>query len=301
MLLSQVVFLAENQKILGIPRSQSESGLFAKLRNYCFSKSPTRESVPTPSDPNVMAIPNLSSMKSASDLNLRAETTTQPTTEDSAIDFLARKSEESFVESLGIDFTAKKCQNSPTDKDSDAEPVNAPGDLDIGDNQNKTDVEAETENNLDTVTKNYSSKDIAFICSDKCKENKGARPKTGKLGERQTDPEHTKTIRSEIRGALPVHTDKLEDVEINNEHSFTPTAAFSEDSNRGIDQEVTSSDVYNNNVRVTTTGEVSVIIQQSSDFNVLENIEETNQPGTFDAETSDNEWSDFVEYNPEKN
>lgn len=306
MLLSQVVFLAENQRSLGIPRSQSESGLFAKLRGYCFSKSPTQESVPAPSDSNVMTIPTLSSTKSASDLDLQGQRNSEPNTEESAVEFLARKSEESFVESLGIDFTAKKSHSYVTGKGSNAETIidSALPSILVDDKQIGNGCEVETTANSPKVIKNNSSEDIEATCSDKWNETKGARSKIGlytdcvtakKLKEKQIDPENTKTDESDISEAS--HSNESEDVATKDKHIVKPREALSENSNRGTNQ-VTASDVYNNNVYVTAVDEVSLSTQHS-DWNSIEKVEEENRPRAFDAEMSDDEWSDFVEYNPE--
>lgn len=307
MLPSQVVYLAENQASQGIPRSQSESGLFAKLRSYCFSKSPTQESVPPPSDTNVMSIPNLSSTKSASDLNLPTQTKTQTNTEESDIDFLARKSEESFVENLGIDFTAKNSLNRVTDFELEDETVTASAVLHIpvDDNQKRSDSEEQNGHKFDKVVKYDSSTDIIF--GDTNNENKGAGPKTrnssgsitafSQLEERQTEEGYTKLNESETLEG--VSTDRVKDEIVNEEPISTPTATLSEDSNSELSQEATSSDVYNNNVCVQATGEVSVVTQETSCLNHSGTLE-TNQPRAFDGESSDNEWSDFLEYSPEK-
>lgn len=308
MLPSQVLYLVENQASHGIPRSQSESGLFAKLRSYCFSKSPTQESVPLPSDTNVMSIPNLSSTKSASDLNLPTQTKTQTNTEESDIDFLARKSEESFVESLGIDFTAKNNLNRGTDNEIEDETVTASAVLHIpvNDNQKRSDSEEQNGHEFDKVVKYDSSIEVTFGITNN--ESKGAGRKTknslgsivaiSQLEEKQTEEEYTKLNDSETPEG--VSTDRAEDEIVNEDPNNTPTATLSEDSNSEISQEATSSDVYNNNVWEQAIGEVSVVTQETSRLNHSGTLE-TNQPRAFDGESSDNEWSDFVEYSPEKN
>lgn len=356
----------ENQKHLGIPRSQSESGLFAKIRNFCFSKSPTQESVPPPLDMNNLNIPNLTSTKSSSDLNLLAQKTSEKISDESAIDFMGKK----VVEKFEFEFKAKK-----TDCDNAIEEVikREAGPLD--ENSLKDTKVAWPEQNISDTNISNLTKGVLHTEGDKCTaiEDKGARPKTasitndlnqlkgngsvidytpislGYLSENSGNisnigcelnslvnektveetndlenqkPNGNKTQLSEFSDQNifnknnsvatnlksenceikeRVVPDKLLGFMVETEKSTSETTEFPQVSNAMTvmsvtSEDVTSIDVLNNNLRVTSAGEIMAVTPDSWEDKMSDIL-----MASSNGNASDDEWSDFVVYNPDKN
>ena len=359
---------------LGIPRSQSESGLFAKIRNFCFSKSPTQESIPPPIDTNSLNIPNLSSTKSSSDLNLPTQKTSEIISEENAIDFV----EEKVVEKFALEIKAKKTESDNAIKEvlsKEAGPQDETRDKDI-----KVTWPRHT---ISDTNESYLTKDLLHFEEDKSVvvEDKGARPKsvpvmeTNKVKDSGSSQEHIsafnvndnnidgceisslvekKTIEQEEKRMTesisePMNKSKNQNgeeikqrsdqnrkinlldlndaqnifyenksvtkdgkskmkdnvpdnllgcVTENEEKMSESTSHITNAATRmgATNQDATSIDVFNNNLRVTSAGEITAVTPDSGEDKISDIL-----MASSNGNASDDEWSDFVVYNPDKN
>ena len=370
---------AEYPRSLGIPRSQSESGLFAKIRNFCFSKSPTQESIPPPIDTNSLNIPNLSSTKSSSDLNLPTQKTSEIISEENAIDFV----EEKVVEKFALEFKAKKTESENAIKDvlsKEAGPQDETRDKD-------TKV-AWPRHTISDTNESYLTKDLLHFEEDKsiAVEDKGARPKNvpvtdtnevkdngsshegfigfnvhddnvnissvgceiSSLVEKKTIEQEEKRMTESI--SKPTNESKNQNgedikqrldqnkkmnlLDLNNAGNiFYENNSVTKDSKSktkdnvpdnllgcvtenekktsestlpqitnaasvmsATHQDATSIDVFNNNLRVTSAGEITAVTPDSGEDKISDIL-----MASSNGNASDDEWSDFVVYNPDKN
>lgn len=307
----------ENQSGLGLPRSQSESGLFAKIRNFCLSKSPTREKIPSPSNSNILNILKLPSVKSTSDLNLPAQTSSEWINDEKAISFVGEK----VIEKFEIDFMTKKIDSMEVLKDVNPRKFMSP---DLSD-------PLSANNGCDPKT-NVLAKDLMTISSDKFNDDKGARPKISgvsdptvkwlesedesiriddtKVKSKMDSDQNVKRRQNEISVILDIgkNGDANQDVSIalkpdelvddlaKTEQRFSERVSFSKGFDTKFNEEISSVDVLNNNLRVTSAGEITVVTPDSGEDKISVNIE-----GSSGGEASDDEWSDFVVYNSDKN
>ena len=299
----------ESHPSLGIPRSSSESGLFSKLRNFCFSKSPTQERIPTPSDTSARSIQDSPSIKAVPDLNLNvpAKTETQSRSQESAIDVISDKyPEESFIEKLGLDFMEHKLQNKVENFGKDNLKSYSHTDTCTSYIQNKYDAVPKLETCSTMAASNDSSENLTQSYDGTYKD-KGARPKTGntstsnniitqKLEGKMKDNEKVKTEKNDTT----LETEKLAVIKTKDEQDLIETASFQDDQNIEMSKEVTSSDLFNNNFHTSSTEETTVTLPVFTEFKDEPNTPTTNKPGASDNETNDNEWTDFMEYDPEK-
>ena len=364
------LYFAEEEypRSLGIPRSQSESGLFAKIRNFCFSKSPTQESVPPTADTNSLNVPNLTTTKSSSDLNLPTQKSSERISEESAIDFV----EEKVVEKFAFEFKAKK-----TESDNAIKEVISKGAGPLVEKLSKDTKMAWPEQTISDTNVSCLTKDLLHFEEDKpiVIEDKGAIPKDVTLTEhkdsgssqeaisafnlnddnvnisnvgcefsslvkekkveQESEPmnesENQNLIGNEItqrssqkmkmKQALELSDDqniqnknnnvtkgsKIETKEDNllgcvveSKEKASETSALPQITNavavmNGTNQDGTSIDVFNNNLRVTSAGEITAVTPDSGEDKISDIL-----MASSNGNASDDEWSDFVVYNPEK-
>ena len=284
----------------GIPRSSSESGLFSKLRNFCFSKSPTQEHIPRLPGPSAKPFQDLPTVKSASDLNLNVpagETNSQSKSQESAIDALSsRYPEENFIERLGMDFMEHKLHSKV--------PVEDPSRVKLMPKRDSDETSMKLMPNRDTDETSVSLLGISFtdeitnqgssrpkletnLKTDKIdSSHKGARPKTSHVTEKlqtqkldltEIEGENVKTLSDKES----LETEKVTETETKDEHI---TTAFYHDYPPNIEM-VTSSDVYNNNVLITQVEQISE--SESIGGNYKDNTQKMDKPDELNK-TNDN-------------
>ena len=283
------LYISEKESLpsRGIPRSNSESGLFSKLRNFCFSKSPTQEHVTRLPGPSAKAFQDLPTVKSASDLNLNVpagETNSQSKSQESAIDALSsRYPEENFIERLGMDFMEHKLHSKVPVEDPSRVKLMPERDTDetsikLMPNRDTDETSIKLMPNRDTDETSVSLLGISFtdeitnqgssrpkletnLKTDKIdSSHKGARPKTSHVTEKlqiqqldltENEGENVKTLSDKES----LETEKVTETETKDEH-ITETTAFHHDDPSYMEM-VTSSDVYNNNVLITQLEQIS--------------------------------------------
>ena len=271
------LYISEKESLpsRGIPRSNSESGLFSKLRNFCFSKSPTQEHIPRLPGPSAKPFQDLPTVKSASDLNLNVpagETNSQSKSQESAIDALSsRYPEENFIERLGMDFMEHKLHSKVPVEDPSRVKLMPNRDTDETSiklmpnrNTDETSVSLLGISFTDEITNQGSSRPNpeTYLKTDKIdSSHRGARPKTSHVTEKlqtqkldltENEGENVKTTLSDKES---LGTEKVTETETKDEH-ITETTAFHHDDPPNIEM-VTSSDVYNNNVLITQLERIS--------------------------------------------
>ena len=246
------LYISEKESLpsRGIPRSNSESGLFSKLRNFCFSKSPTQEHIPRLPGPSAKPFQDLPTVKSASDLNLNVpagETNSQSKSQESAIDALSsRYPEENFIERLGMDFMEHKLHSKV--------PVEDPSRVKLMPKMDTDETSIKLMPNRDTDETSVSLLGISFtdeitnqgssrpnletnLKTDKIdSSHKGARPKTSHVTEKlqtqkldlaENEGENVKTTLSDKESP---ETEKVTETETKDEHKcITETTAFHHD------------------------------------------------------------------------
>ena len=269
------LYISEKESLpsRGIPRSNSESGLFSKLRHFCFSKSPTQEHITRLPGPSAKAFQDLPTVKSASDLNLNVpagETNSQSKSQESAIDALSsRYPEENFIERLGMDFMEHKLHSKVPVEDPSRVKQMPKRDTDersikLMPNRDETSVSLLGISFTDEITNQGSSRPKleTNLKTDKIdSSHKGARPKTShvteklqtqKLDLRENEGENAKTTLSDKES---LEREKVTETETKDEH-ITETTVFHHHDPPNMEM-VTSSDVYNNNVLITQLEQVS--------------------------------------------